>query len=373
MSNRKGFVRYIILLTKMLSILLVISISFVIDIPMAIQSFNTTPDKTDSSDVDKTDEDSSTLPIIGDLPDETPEVKEPVVVGPPTQTPDPEGAVVEPPLTQIPDDPNDPDDPVQDQEPDNDPGINPDGDKDTDPEEDEDLEEPAGEQEETNKYYQAAMEAISQRELNNLYGHNEDKVAYLTFDDGPTKAFTHAILNILAQEDVKATFFLIGTQVEQYPEIVRRQYEEGHGIGNHTYTHIFKDIYKSPATYTKGLRRMEKVLQSTLDTDKKFRLTRFPGGSFGGDLAGFRKDINKKGFVHIDWNCVNGDAESLEISRPEDLVERVKETANNQTSLIVLMHDSLGKQTTVEALPEIISFLRQEGYRFELLPASRGY
>jgi peptidoglycan/xylan/chitin deacetylase (PgdA/CDA1 family) len=182
---------------------------------------------------------------------------------------------------------------------------------------------------------------------------------------------TSAVLDILKEQDVKATFFIIGTNAERYPEMVRREYEEGHGIGNHTYSHVFKDIYSSPEKYTEELTHAEKIFQSILGEDKAFKLTRFPGGSFGKALAPYREAVNQAGYLYVDWNSLNGDAETGKHRTAARLVERLKETVNGQNSLVVLMHDAPNKQTTIEALPEIIQYLRSENYRFELLPGSR--
>lgn len=210
-----------------------------------------------------------------------------------------------------------------------------------------------------------------QEKLDKIYRRKEYKVAYLTFDDGPTPALTSKILDILAEEDVKATFFVIGNLAERYPEMVKREYEEGHGIANHTYSHVFKHIYKKTDNFVNEIKKTERVLQSILGDDKKFRLIRFPGGSFGDALKPYRNAANKAGFAYVDWNSLNGDAETVESRSPEQLIARLKETVNGKSSIVVLMHDAPQKKTTVEALPDIIRYLKSEGYHFELLPGSR--
>lgn len=206
--------------------------------------------------------------------------------------------------------------------------------------------------------------------LSKVYKHEDDKVAYLTFDDGPFPPNTNAILDILKAENIRATFFSIGTSIEYYPEVITRVYEEGHGIGNHTYSHVFKDIYSSPESFVEEILKNEELLQTTLNTDRLFRLVRFPGGSFGNKMAPFREAVNEAGFGYIDWNSLNGDAESVKSKSAKELLERLKETVSGQSGLVVLMHDAPNKETTVEALPSIIEFLRSEGYRFDLLPGS---
>lgn len=83
--------------------------------------------------------------------------------------------------------------------------------------------------------------------MQNIYVPCEgEKVAYLTFDDGPSSNITPQILDILRAEEVKATFFVLGSRVELYPELLKQEYEEGHYIANHGYSHVYTNIYSSP-------------------------------------------------------------------------------------------------------------------------------
>ncbi len=207
--------------------------------------------------------------------------------------------------------------------------------------------------------------------FNNMVWGGKERTAYLTFDDGPTPKLTSQVLDILSEEDIKATFFVIGQSAEAYPYLIERIYEEGHGIANHTYSHRFDYIYKNRTNYIYDLRKAEKVLKSILGEEKEFKVTRFPGGSFGDKLAPYRTLVNERGYTFVDWNCVNGDAETVKPRTKEELIDRFKSTVKGQTNLIVLMHDAPGKATTVEALPEIIEYLKKQGYRFELIPWTR--
>ncbi|NLA83021.1 MAG: polysaccharide deacetylase, partial [Clostridiales bacterium] len=85
----------------------------------------------------------------------------------------------------------------------------------------------------------------------------------------------------------------------------------------------------------------------------------------------FREAVNEAGFGYIDWNSINGDAESVVAKPADQQLARLKETVNGQSGLIVLMHDAINKDATVDALPEIIKYLRKKGYRFELIPGVR--
>jgi len=189
------------------------------------------------------------------------------------------------------------------------------------------------------------------------------KVAYLTFDDGPSKYVTPEILDILNRYNIKATFFVVGNQAEKNPEVLKRIYEEGHAIGNHTYSHNYKFIYNNIENFLYELDITAQVMKRILGEDFETNIVRFPGGSFGEKKEPFRNIVLEKGYNYIDWNCLNGDAEGHHIP-PNNLVKRVESTFKNQQELIILMHDTDAKGTTAEALPNIIEFLIEKGYEF---------
>lgn len=192
------------------------------------------------------------------------------------------------------------------------------------------------------------------------------KVAYLTFDDGPSTNVTPQILDILDEYDVKATFFVIGNLAEKHPDLIKRIDESGHGIGNHSYSHSYKHIYSNTTNFLNELKTTEKVLKNILGDSYESNIIRFPGGSFGQQKASFRKAVVDNGYNYYDWNALNGDAEGKSLPKNK-LVQRLKSTTNGQKELVILMHDMGGKQTTVDALPEIIEYLQQSGYEFEVL------
>jgi len=209
-------------------------------------------------------------------------------------------------------------------------------------------------------------ELIVEQNLNKNTTVERVKTAYLTFDDGPSPLVTPKILEILKQHEIKATFFVIGKQAEQNPELIRQIWEEGHFICNHTYSHNYKLIYSSPDSFMAEVTKCEKVLKSILGENYNNKILRFPGGSFGKKRLPFRERVKEEGYISIDWNALNGDAEALNV--PADkLLNRIKETTKNKNNAIVLMHDSNTKKTTAEALPDIINHLISEGYSFETL------
>ncbi|MBU5485799.1 polysaccharide deacetylase family protein [Clostridium sp. MSJ-11] len=189
------------------------------------------------------------------------------------------------------------------------------------------------------------------------------KIAYLTFDDGPSANVTPQILDILKENDVKATFFVLGYMVEQNPEILKRAKNEGHAIANHSYSHDYKKLYASTSNFLADIKKNEDTIRGVLgEYDSK--VIRFPGGSFG--RHDFINAVKDAGYVSVDWNALNGDAEAQNVPK-DKLVARLKETALGQDKLYVLMHDAPAKETTVQALQEIIDYLRECGYEFGIL------
>lgn len=192
------------------------------------------------------------------------------------------------------------------------------------------------------------------------------KFAYLTFDDGPSPKATPAILDILAEYDIKATFFVVGSRVMEYPELVKRIYEEGHAIGNHTFTHNYRFIYKNTKNFMYDVNRADRALKAVLGDEFETRLFRFPGGSFGKNKIPMIKAIEKAGYTVYDWNALNGDAEGLNLKNSH-LINRLKATTRGKKNAIILMHDLDSKVGTVQTLRKNIDYLISQGYNFRLL------
>jgi peptidoglycan/xylan/chitin deacetylase (PgdA/CDA1 family) len=172
-------------------------------------------------------------------------------------------------------------------------------------------------------------------------------------------------LDILKQNNIKATFFVIGQCAKQNPDILRRELAEGHVIGNHTYSHNMKYIYSNPSVFISDLDKGDKVIKSIIGDDYNLKLIRFPGGSFGQRLAPFREAAVNDGYHYVDWNDLNGDAEHNNVP-VSSLINEVKKYTT-QEHVVVLMHDAPAKTTTVQALPQIIEYLKSKGYTFETL------
>ena len=151
----------------------------------------------------------------------------------------------------------------------------------------------------------------AKNKLNNIYNSNE-KVVYLTFDDGPSKTVTPLILDLLNKENIKATFFVLGSRVELNPDVLKREYEEGHFIANHGYSHVYSNIYSSTDSVLEEYNKTQQAIQNALGIEYDGHLFRFPGGSNGGKYNNLKKDakvlLETNQIAYIDWNALSGDA-----------------------------------------------------------------
>ena len=202
--------------------------------------------------------------------------------------------------------------------------------------------------------------------VENIYS-SDKKRAFLTFDDGPSDV-TPIILDTLKQENIKATFFVLGQRVEQKPDMVKRMYDEGHFIANHGYSHVYDSIYSSKEAVLDEFNKCNIAVQNAIgDNEYNSHLFRFPGGSIGGKYSELKlqaKDLLKQnGIESVDWNALNGDAETNDLT-PEFELERLQCTVQGKNSVVILMHDSPLKKVTAESLSQLIGYLRNEGYEF---------
>ncbi|MBQ2705166.1 MAG: polysaccharide deacetylase family protein [Clostridia bacterium] len=189
---------------------------------------------------------------------------------------------------------------------------------------------------------------------------------YLTFDDGPNSTITPKVLDALKRNGVKATFFII-----DYPEsrkaLVKRIVDEGHTLAIHTYNHDYSVCYASDAAYMNGLQIMhDKILA---DTGYDARIIRFPGGTSNttsrkysvGIMSRLAAKTVEAGYSYFDWNVDSGDASGNGVAT-STIYNNVKKGLRRGRNNVVLMHDAYGKNTTVEALDDIINYCKANGY-----------
>ena len=198
-------------------------------------------------------------------------------------------------------------------------------------------------------------------------------VIFLTFDDGPSgSGSTEKILNILKQEDVKATFFVTGSGPDS---LIIREHNEGHVVALHTYTHSYKDIYISEEAYFADLDKVHDRVQKLTGVDA--RVIRFPGGSNNtvsnsvnkGIMSILRQDVKDKGYNYFDWNVDANDAGKCAAKgvadRKKCVYDNVTKGLSKKRRNIVLMHDI--KSYTADALEDIIKYAKANNYSFEVL------
>ena len=183
---------------------------------------------------------------------------------------------------------------------------------------------------------------------------------YLTFDDGPSDRVTPKILDTLEEENVKATFFIVGKSVKGRESILKRAFDDGHSIGVHSYSHEYKDIYSSPSALLEDIEKCNDVIESV--TGQRSCIYRFPGGSFNRESA-LIDAVTDAGYRYVDWNASVCDAE-IANATPADLVDAAKATSADRKTVVLLCHDSTTKKSTAAALKDIINFYRGAGYEF---------
>ncbi len=192
----------------------------------------------------------------------------------------------------------------------------------------------------------------------------EEKVVYLTFDDGPS-ILTDKVLDILKDNDVRATFFLIGNQVnDRTLNMLIRMDKEGHQIGVHTYSHDASTIYADADAYYRDILKAEQTIINR--TGIVPVVYRFPYGSNNSYIMKYRKRIIRKlknaGLNYCDWN-VSGE-DSIGNPSVSKIISNVKSNYSRYNEPVVLLHDSASNKETISALPQIIKMYKDAGYKF---------
>lgn len=197
---------------------------------------------------------------------------------------------------------------------------------------------------------------------------SDEKVAYLTFDDGPSPSITPKILDILEKENIKATFFVIGKKVEEYPEIVNRAYKEGHYIANHGYSHNNSVLYKNADSFINEIKKTDLTIGNAIGVSNYCSYVfRFPNGF----MSNIYKDKKNKyvnllsdiEYTYIDWNALNKDSEQKYTK--EQLLNNLISSSKNKNTLVILMHDTNDVNDSSVVLKDSIDYLKSQGYEFK--------
>ncbi len=195
------------------------------------------------------------------------------------------------------------------------------------------------------------------------------KTIYLTFDDGPSPN-TPRIISILNSYGIKATFFVKNTSYNGYMKDI---VDNGNVIALHSYTHDYKRIYSSDEAFYQDLQNISDLVY--LQTGVRSNIMRFPGGGSNtvskkyspGIMTRLTQGVTERGYIYYDWNCSSGDA--VKNTVPKDTIVANCKRVPAAKNVIVLLHDTDAKSTTVEALPEIIEYYQSCGYTFSTITA----
>jgi peptidoglycan/xylan/chitin deacetylase (PgdA/CDA1 family) len=182
---------------------------------------------------------------------------------------------------------------------------------------------------------------------------------YLTFDDGPSK-LTDRVLDILKENEIQATFFTLGNEAEGHPDTIRRIVSEGHALGNHTYDHVYKELYGSFDQFWGQVQKTEQILFDIAGV--RPRLLRAPGGTYGNFDPFYFYYLDRAGYSVFDWTIDSGDARRSGVKADE--IIRTVEKGPFHHEVVLLMHDGSGHDETVKALPAIIQLFKDKGYTF---------
>ena len=187
-------------------------------------------------------------------------------------------------------------------------------------------------------------------------------MVYLTFDDGPCSS-TPKLLELLKEEGVPATFFLVGNQLRKFPDAVRAIYKDGHTIGCHSFYHQ-RSVLSTKEGFRQETKLFDEALEEVLGHPLKVRLFRFPYGSTS-STAEVRRHAAESGYLWIDWNASNYDTHK-EINRcTEKMLAAAIRSSRNKDEIVLLLHENRGR--TREMLPALLQYYRDAGYEFDVL------
>ncbi len=176
--------------------------------------------------------------------------------------------------------------------------------------------------------------------------------------------------DILEEYDAKATFF-VTAEFSDYLHLIRAEKEAGHAIGVHTYSHRYDQIYADSASYWDDVEKMQKIIEEQCGS--RTSILRFPGGTSNtisqryaqGIMSQLAEEAEQKQYAYYDWNATNGDGDTS--LSAQQLVEQAKREIGEQPVVMLLMHDGAGNEASVKALPQILSYIRDQGYEFRVI------
>lgn len=203
------------------------------------------------------------------------------------------------------------------------------------------------------------------------------KVAYLTFDDGPDEEYTPGVLKVLKQLSVKATFFIAFDRVDTPGKraLLRQEMAAGHTLGVHCWSHYYEDCYASEQAFLDDFNHIKSVIEQ--ETGITPKINRFPGGT-GNTVSmtvsnsilmpTLKKDVVSMGFKTFDWNAGGEDADPNDPNRPTTAAAFLKvilNDAGDQNNLVILIHDKY--DFSADTVTALVKELRKRGFTFDVL------
>ena len=225
------------------------------------------------------------------------------------------------------------------------------------------------------KKYTYDARKIQQKLDNYDYSNDGKKMVFLTFDDGSSTTVTPQILETLKENDVRATFFVTGENIERggkkAEDLIKQSFEYGNAIANHSWTHDYHTLYPNRTldldSFLADFKKTDDLLKKILGPYFSTRVISCPGGhmSWKG-MEPLDEYLNKNNMASIDWNALNKDAEGRK-KNADELVQNAINTSQGKDIVVLLMHDTYGKEETAKALPRIIQYFKDNGYEFKTL------
>ena len=189
----------------------------------------------------------------------------------------------------------------------------------------------------------------------------QENAIYLTFDDGPTNV-SDELMDILDDYQMKATFFMIGPKVKEYPEVVKRMHQEGFGLGLHGITHDVEKIYSSQSAPSEEMIENQEILEEV--TGVSFELIRLPYGSIPYLTEDMRYVLDQNDFKVWDWNVDSLDWELNNERYVQHTIREIQKMEQTGLTPVVLLHDT---QETIKHLPKLLSYIKEQSYQTKIL------
>lgn len=189
----------------------------------------------------------------------------------------------------------------------------------------------------------------------------QERAVYLTFDDGPTQ-HTERLLDILNEYQMKATFFMLGRKMKEYPSVVRRIKREGFGLALHSMTHDIHTLYQNAFSPTEEMIETQNILEEI--TGVHSTIVRLPYGSIPYLTEEMRYVLNQHSFNVWDWNVDSMDWELKDNRYVQHTIQKLQELEQAGVTPVVLLHD---KKETIDHLPSLLAYIKQEGYQTKVL------